>query len=155
LFLGLGIYSGIFALYLQCPLKESRTAIFVFYVLCLLYALSMATVVFDVLNFVLMEVSNNSICKIIILQMRIGALSPQIQNDSPSIIFPINIVQSVANGSCDFISQCILVRINHCTTYHLFYSPKSSKIFRCWIVWGKDIRVVVFPSFLAITYIGQ
>jgi hypothetical protein len=37
-FLGIGIYSGIFALYLQCPLKESRPAIIVFYVLCLLYA---------------------------------------------------------------------------------------------------------------------
>jgi hypothetical protein len=77
LFLGLGIYSGIFALYLQCSLKESRTAIFIFYVLCLLYALSMATVVFDVLNFVyVIKVSNNSICKIIIMQMRTGALSP-------------------------------------------------------------------------------
>jgi hypothetical protein len=31
-FLGLGIYSGIFAIYLQCPSKESRTAIIVFYV---------------------------------------------------------------------------------------------------------------------------
>jgi hypothetical protein len=88
------------------------------------------------------------------MQMRIGALSPQIQNDSQSMIFRIYIVQTVANGSCDFIAQCILVRINHCT-YHPFYSPKSSKIFRCWIVWGKDIRVVIIPSFLAITYIGQ
>jgi hypothetical protein len=67
-FLGLGIYSGIFAIYLQCPSKESRTAIIVFYVLCLLYVLSMATVVFDILNIIL-EVSNNFICTIIIMQM--------------------------------------------------------------------------------------
>jgi hypothetical protein len=58
---GLGIYSGIFAMYLQCPLKEFRTAIIVFYVLCLLYVLSMATVVIDLLKIIL-EVSNNSIC---------------------------------------------------------------------------------------------
>jgi hypothetical protein len=70
LFLALGVYTGIFALYLQCPLKESRTAMIVFYVLCLLYALSIATVAMDLLEGVL-EVSNNSIRKIIIIQMRI------------------------------------------------------------------------------------
>ena len=151
-FLGLGIYSGIFAMYLQCPLKESRTAIIVFYVLCLLYVLSMASFVCDILQNIL-EVSNNSICKIIIMQMLI-ALSTQLQNDSQSLIYHIAIVQIVANGSCDLIAQCILVRINH-WTYHPFCSSKSSKIFRCWIVWGKDIRVVIIPSILAITYIGQ
>jgi hypothetical protein len=152
---GLGIYTGIFALYLQCPLKESRTATIVFYVLCLLYALSMATVAMDLVQSVL-GVSNNSIRNsIIIIQMRIGALSPQDENDSQSMLYRTSIVQMVANGSCDFIAQSILVRINHCT-YHPFYSPTvSSKIFRCWIVWGKDIRVVIIPSFLAIAYIGQ
>jgi hypothetical protein len=156
LLFGLGIYSGIFAIYLQCPSKESRTAIIVFYVLCLLYVLSMATVVMDLLQTIL-DVSDNSIRNIIIMQMRIGALSLQDQNGSPSrsMVFRINIVQIVASGFCDFIAQCILVRINH-RAYHPFFSPtKSSKIFRCWIVWGKDIRVVVIPSFLAITYIGK
>jgi hypothetical protein len=56
-FFGLGIYSGIFAIYLRCPLKESRPAIIVFCVLCVLYVLSMAIVVFDLLKFV--TVSNN------------------------------------------------------------------------------------------------
>jgi hypothetical protein len=106
-------------MYLQCPSKESRTAIIVFYVLCLLYALSMATIASDLLENIL-EVSNNSsICKIIIMQMRIGALSPQLQNGSQSMLFRIGVVQVIANGSCDFIAQCILVRINHCT-YHPF-----------------------------------
>jgi hypothetical protein len=151
---GLGIYSGIFAMYLQCPLKESRTANIVFYVLCLLYVLSMANVASDLLELIL-DVSNNStICKIFIMQMRIGALSHQLQNASLSIKYRFYIVQVIANGSCDFIAQGILVRINHCT-YHPFYSPNSSKIFRCWIVWGKDIRVVIIPSFLAIAFIGQ
>ena len=36
-----------------------------------------------------------------------------------------------------------------------FYSPKSSKIYRCWIVWGQNIRVVIIPSLLAIAYLGQ
>ena len=65
LFPGLGIYSGIFSIYLQFPSKESRTAITVFYTLCLLYILSTATVVSDLLTFTF-EVSNNSICKYII-----------------------------------------------------------------------------------------
>ena len=99
-------------MYLQCPLKESRTAIIVFYVLCLLYVLSMASVVSDLLGIIL-EVSNNSMYKIIIMQMRIDALSPQLQIDSQSMIYHTAIVQIVANGSCDLIAQCILVRINH------------------------------------------
>jgi hypothetical protein len=130
LFFGLGVYTGIFALYLQCPLKESRTAIIVFYVLCLLYALSMATVAMDLLEGVL-GVSNNSIRKIIIIQMRIvaHALSSQYQleNDSQSTLYRFYTVQIVVSGLCDFIAQCILVRINHRAYYHLFYLPKSSQ----------------------------
>ena len=68
--------------------------------------------------------------------------------------FPIQFLQEVLSGCCDFLAQCILVRINHCT-YHPFYSPKSSKIYRCWIVWGRNIRVVIIPSFLAVAYLGR
>ena len=129
LFLGLGIYTGIFAIYLQCPSKESKTAIIVFYVLCLLYVLSMTDVAIDVLQNIL-DVSDNSICKIIIMQMRIGALSFQFKNDSQSVIFRLEIAQVIASGSCDFIAQCILVRINHCT-YHWhpsrYWNPRTSE----------------------------
>ena len=69
LFPGLGIYSGIFAIYfkLQCVLvsKESRKTSIIFYALCLLYVLSIASVACDLLEFVI-QVSNNSICKSII-----------------------------------------------------------------------------------------
>ena len=57
LFPGLGLYSGIFAIYLQCLLIESRTINIIFYVLCLLYILSTATVVSDFLA-VLLQVSD-------------------------------------------------------------------------------------------------
>ena len=53
----LGLYSGIFAIYLLGPSKESRTASIVFYVLCLLYVLSTVTVVCDLLRLVI-QVSN-------------------------------------------------------------------------------------------------
>ena len=88
------------------------------------------------------------------LILRLNTLLVQLQIDLQSILFRVEIVQTTVNGCCDLIAQCTLVRINHCT-YHLFYSPKPSKIYRCWIVWGKNIWVVIVPSFLAITYIGQ
>ena len=65
LFPGLGIYSGIFAMYLLCRSKESRTTTIILYALCLLYFLSTATVVGDLLDYAI-GVSNNSICKKII-----------------------------------------------------------------------------------------
>ena len=62
---GLGIYSGIFTIYIQCTLKESRTITIVFYALCLLHVLSTATIVGDSLSTII-GVSNNFICKNII-----------------------------------------------------------------------------------------
>ena len=88
------------------------------------------------------------------MQAPISRLSIQLQIDSESVLFRLYLIQLIASGCCDFLAQCILVRINHCT-YHPFYSPKSSKIYRCWIVWGQNIFVVAIPLFLAISYIGQ
>ena len=127
--LGLGIYSGIFAMHLQNYLKERRTATIVSYVLCLLYVLSLASFISDLLGSIPFKiVSNNSIynLKIIYIQMCIGALSPQLHIGSDSTIIRIDTVQTITNGSCDFIAQCILVRINYCI-YHPFYSLKSPK----------------------------
>jgi hypothetical protein len=55
IFPGSGLYSGIFAIYLHFPSRESRTTNIVFYALCLLYVLSTATVVFDAATFILEE----------------------------------------------------------------------------------------------------
>ena len=105
-------------------------ATIVFYALCLLYVLSAATVVSDLATLIL-QVSNNPICKNIIflsvVQWHISTLSPQLQIYLLSMLFHLTIVQVIAVGCCDFIAQCILVRMNHCT-YHPFYSLKSSKI---------------------------
>ena len=57
-----GLYSGIFVIYLQCPSKRSGTAIILFYAICLLYVLSTATLVSDLI-YLILYVSNNSICK--------------------------------------------------------------------------------------------
>ena len=69
LFHVLGVYSGIFAIYLQCPSDESRTrtANVVFYAICLLYVFCAAAVVSDLISFtVQVEVSNKFICKNIV-----------------------------------------------------------------------------------------
>ena len=153
---GLGFYSGIFAIYLKCPSNKSRSSIILFYALCVLFVLSAATLVCDMVAFVL-EVSNNVVCKntifLSVVQSRIRTLSLQLQIDSQPMLYRLSNVQSTASGCCDFLAQCILVCVDHCT-YHPFYSPKSSKIYRCWIVWGQNIRVVIIPSFLAIAYLG-
>ena len=63
----LGLYSGIFAMYLKCELSKSRKTTIVFYALCLLYVLSIFTVVCDlVINILQLKVSDKSICKKII-----------------------------------------------------------------------------------------
>ena len=57
----LGLYSGIFAMYyLQSPSKKSGTAITLFYAVCLLYVLSTATFVSDLVALIFF-VSNDSI----------------------------------------------------------------------------------------------
>ena len=63
LFPGAGLYSGIFALYLQCQSKKAGTAIILFYAVCLLYILSTASFVSDLVALILEVVSNNFISK--------------------------------------------------------------------------------------------
>ena len=59
LFPGLGLYSGIFALYLQCPSKKFTTTIILFYAVCLLYVLSTVSFIGDLVGYII-EVSNKS-----------------------------------------------------------------------------------------------
>ena len=155
LFPALGFYCGILALYFQCQSNKSestgRTTTIISYAVYLLYVLCTVNFIIDlaVLEIELLEVSNNSICSMNIIFLSI------VQSLFSSSISPsLETVQGVTSGCCDFLAQCILVRINNCT-YHPFYSSKSSKIYRCWIVWGQNIHVVIIPSFLAVTYLGR
>ena len=136
-------------MYFQCQSdnSSSRTRTIIFYAICLLYLLSTVSFVSDLVAAIFF-VSGNSICSKNMIFLSVG------QSRFGLSIFPLQILQSVSSGCCDFLAQCILVRINQCT-YHSFYSPKSSKIYRCWIVWGQNIRVVIIPSFLAVAYLGR
>ena len=88
----------------------------VFYVLCLLYVLSTASVICDLLNIILylyMEVSNNPICNwknMFFLSVMQDALTLQQDIDIESMYFPTQIAQVILSGCCDVIAQFILVR---------------------------------------------
>ena len=59
---GIGLYCGIFAMYLQFQSEKSRTSTIIFYAVCLLYLLSTLSFVSDLLALIL-EVSDNAIYK--------------------------------------------------------------------------------------------
>ena len=82
------------------------------------------------------------------------ALSLQLHIVMLSIYYPLSFVQPTLVGCCDVIAQFILVRILN-IIIRFIQGAKSSKIYRCWLVWGKNIRVIIIPSLLAITYICQ
>ena len=62
-------------------------------------------------------------------------------------------IQGTLFACCDMIAQLILVRTT-ADVHHLIYSLKPSKIYRCWIVWGRSIRVVIVPSVLVFAFLG-
>ncbi|KAF8817015.1 hypothetical protein BYT27DRAFT_7247886 [Phlegmacium glaucopus] len=53
---------------------------------------------------------------------------------NPTTVLRISFLQTTVFGCCDFIAQSIL-------------------IYRCWIVWGCHIHVVILPSILAVAYL--
>ena len=113
LFPGLGLYSGIFAC-IYNAYRESP-AIILFYAVFLLYVLSTASFVGDLVTLIF-EVSNILSVRIpflSVVQWRIGTLSLQLQIDSQPMLSRLSIVRTTASGCCDFLAQCILVRINY------------------------------------------
>ncbi|KAF8817017.1 hypothetical protein BYT27DRAFT_7247887 [Phlegmacium glaucopus] len=109
-----GLYSGIFAIYVQGTLKrgtDKRNNI-LFCALCALYVLSAVTVVADIAGF-RYHITGNL-----------------------TTTLHLELLRATVFGCCDFIAQSIL-------------------IYRCWIVWGCNIRVVILPSILAVAYLGR
>ena len=45
--------------------------------------------------------------------------------------------------------------VNHHDTHQSFHLHKSSKIYRCWIVWNRNIHIVIIPSIFSVTFFGQ
>ena len=123
-------------MYLQCPSKKSRTATILFYAVCLLYVLSTITFAGDLVACIIEVSEYSSICENIIF---LSVVQLNIQSDF--MLRLLLLIQITLSGCCDFIAQCIIVCINHC--HHPLNSRRSSKIYRCWIVWGQNIGVVI------------
>jgi len=61
-------------------------------------------------------------------------LNSCLQNDDVTMAYNLSRADIIVFGFCDFIAQSILIH-------------------RCWIVWGRNIRVVIVPSILAFAYL--
>jgi hypothetical protein len=111
---GLGIYSGIIIMYLKCtlPSKESKGPVIVFCALCLLYVLSTVNFFIDLLlGNLILNVSKTT------LFVRISKNLSAVQNPISPLLLRVQILifQLSISGCCDFLAQCILVRIiYHC-----------------------------------------
>jgi len=99
-----GIYSGIFAIFLCTALQKGRWRDIVFCALCVLYALSLVTIIVDTVIF------------------------------SAGVLYHLVVTQTIIFGCCDFIAQSIL-------------------IYRCYIVWNNNIRVIIIPSILTFAFL--
>ena len=103
----LGLYSGVFAMYLQyhsLSAKGADNARQTFsYALCVLYALAVAFIAFDIVIFVAVLTSVH------FSTSRLSAM--QTPDLNMSTVYRLgSIVQPIMCGFCDFIGQSILVR---------------------------------------------
>ena len=85
----------------------------IFYSLCILYVLSMALVPLDTAKFILAVSNKNSI-----RNNNSDGIVAQELGIKGRIIYTTYMIPTIICGCCDFISQSILVRMNH--VYHLF-----------------------------------
>ena len=83
-------------------------------------------------------------------------MGPNLSPAKIKMMFNIEIIGFLVVGCCDFIAQSILVRTAY-PAYHLLYIDdfvSNKKIYRCWIVWGHNIRVVILPIILVFAFLG-
>ena len=121
-----------------------------FYPLCIIYIFSAALVATDMAGYILL-VGKNSLWNNNNLFFTLSAI--QMVGAETSLQYCMSVVLSLFSGCCKFMAQSILVHITH--IYCSFYLSKFQKIYPCWFVWNHNIHVVIFPSILAITFLGQ
>jgi len=113
-----GLYTVVFAMYLQYQASKKSADIMqniLFYLLCILYLLSIITIAGDITDFILTYLDTRP--------------------HSVSLLLNLLFLQITVTGLCDFLAQIIL-------------------IYRCWLVWGRNIRVIILPSFFSITFLA-
>ena len=115
-----------------------------FYALWALYALTAATNIIDIIYFLFPDpVSMDDHGCLILFQLVVQ-----------TNCYHLGIIVVTLFACCDFIAQSILVRTTGTMLIIYFIHLILQKIYRCWIVWGYSIRVVIVPSFLAFAFLG-
>ena len=122
------------------------------YAICILYILSTVLFIVDTTGIVTQVsktcIHNNNFY--VNIAQRLTSLSP-----SKSNLFRLQVLyntSTTANALCDFISQGILVGLNR---YLYLFLCQFWKIYRCWVIWGRNIRVIIIPSILSLAFLGQ
>ena len=117
-----GVYTAIFVMYLQY--RTSKKGVIdniqsvLFSLICILYVLSIVTLVGDTMDFIFTASTNFRFHNMTIF---FNWLSQYLESNRNSLIPPLAFLQITVTGLCDFLAQCILVRlINHSYLSFLF-----------------------------------
>ena len=120
-----GLYSQIFSMYLQhygSQKSTDRAKIIFLYALWVLYGLTMATIIVDILQFFWNDpVSMDDHRCLTLFQLVLQNIE---------ILYRFGIIQGTLSAFCDVIAQSILVRTTG-NTYHLSNSSKDISMLDC------------------------
>ena len=145
-----GLYSGIFAIYLQhCGSQQStdRAKNILFYALWVLYALTTATIIVDMLEFCWNDpVSMDDHPCLTLFQLVLQNIE---------ILYHLLIIQNTVFAFCDVIAQFILVRPTGDAYHHLSNSSKDISLLGCVALQHSCCDRYVIPSIRILRYIGS
>ena len=151
-----GLYSAVFIVYMQYHASKKlgidKRNIFL-YVLCILYMLSTATILLDVTRYV-------TVSKICIHRNKISLyttiwVGPPFNHTCSSRTPPLLCVMDNNWLMRLFFSGSL--SMHEVITISIIYvhSSQFSKIYRCWLIWSCNIRVIIIPSILVFGFLGQ
>ena len=151
-----GLYSAVFVIYMQYHASKelgiNKRNISV-YALSILYMLSTATIAFDVTRHVTVSktcIHPNNFS--VYTTIWVGPRSDHTSGSSSPPLLCVNdniwLVRFLFPGDLS-MHEVITISIIY---PHL---SQASKIYRCWVIWGCNIRVIIIPSILAFGFLGQ
>ena len=148
-----GLYSGVFVLHLQLEYHatDKTKQNIIFYALCVLYVLSVVVMALDIANFVIAVTTIVSSPTSTFFQLRANQLCSPLTSIwctaflslfSPQYLLAATLLPNLS----------LYAQPDNAYPSNLFIL--SSKIHRCWIVWGCNTRVVIIPLLLAFAFLG-
>ena len=152
-----GLYSAVFFIYMQChaskKLDTKKRNIFL-YALCILYMLSTATIALDVTRHVISVsttcIHHNIFSPYAIIWVGLPSDHTSSSRSPPLLCVADNIwlMRFLFSGNPS-MHEVITISIIYVD------SSQFSKIYRCWVIWGRKIRLIIIPSILAFVFLGQ